>query len=169
MAMENVNTIVNETIEAEVISDENGNVTADATQSAEPVENKNARMTVTTVEEANDVLAIAGGFGVKGSVSAECFGAHYMSCGALHSFSQPLLVYKNVNGNVVYSGYSLAVSAIPESSGDNSNIEPFYCVLSHRVDILHCRTRENLITPVFIDQRYIYSVFWGLLPYNIPD
>lgn len=71
MAMENVNTVVNETIEAEVISDENGNVTADATQSAEPVENKNARMTVTTVEEANDVLAIAGGFGVKGSVSAE--------------------------------------------------------------------------------------------------
>ena len=33
MAMENVNTIVNETIEAAVISDENGNVTADATQS----------------------------------------------------------------------------------------------------------------------------------------
>lgn len=69
MAMENnVNTQNETTIEAEIIQDENGNVTADATQST-AVDNKNARITVNTVEEANDIIAIAGGFGVKGNIS----------------------------------------------------------------------------------------------------
>ena len=64
----NVNTQNETTIEAEIIQDENGNVTADATQST-AVDNKNARITVNTVEEANDIIAIAGGFGVKGNIS----------------------------------------------------------------------------------------------------
>ncbi|MBQ5333616.1 MAG: fibronectin type III domain-containing protein, partial [Oscillospiraceae bacterium] len=43
-------------------------------------------------------------------------------------YTYMIAAYKNVNGSVVYSGYSMAVTAIPESSGttpsgDNSNTE----------------------------------------------
>ncbi|MCI7766428.1 MAG: fibronectin type III domain-containing protein [Oscillospiraceae bacterium] len=36
-------------------------------------------------------------------------------------YTYMIAAYKNVNGSVIYSGYSMAVTAIPESSGNNSS------------------------------------------------